>query len=111
MKLNLYTVFDSQAQRAVVPFVRDNDDVAKRDFISIINNPETPFGKHPEDYFLYYVGEWNDESMNASSFGEPTRIMTGVDALKKQKQDLDAIASLQAQIDKIKTNGIAPQAE
>lgn len=112
MKLQLYTIYDTQAQRAVMPFGRDNDDVAKRDFITMCCNPETPFGKHPNDYTLYHCGEWDDKSMLFNPI-QPTRIFTGGDAFQQGFERANAQMSLADVVKNAAANGqtIKPQAE
>lgn len=60
MKINVYTVYDEKAEAFMSPFFMGTDNLAKRGFADAINNPETPFGKHPQDYTLFCIGEWSD---------------------------------------------------
>lgn len=106
MKLNIYTIFDLQADRAITPFMRDNDNVAIRDFISTISSADGPFSKNPDDYSLYWIGVWDDETMlyndAPSLFMEPKRVMTGREAYNKRQLDTDKIAELHREIEAIK---------
>lgn len=108
MKIQIYTIYDAQAKRAIQPIARDNDDVAKRDFVTMVANPQTPFGQNPRDYTLYHCGEWDDENMLFTEGLPATRLMNGWEAL--------TIANQQAQPqmlgDVLKAaNGIKQQAE
>ena len=110
MKINLYTIYDSQAQRAINPFPRDNDNVAKRDFANSLVDPASPFSRNPSDYTLYYVGEWDDETMIIAPLTEPTRIINGKDTLlNKQMQEVDPI-NFSNNLDGFNTK-IKPQAD
>ena len=107
MKINMYTIYDSQAKRAIQPFARDNDDVAMRDFTDGVHAADSPFNKHSQDYTLYHCGEWDDETMTFTPITEATRILNGADAKRKRQIDLEKIADLEAQINKI--NGQADE--
>ena len=39
-----------------------NDEVATRDFVDIVENPKSPFGKNRNDYSLVSVGTFNADS-------------------------------------------------
>lgn len=60
MKYQMYAVYDVKAETFNTPFFMQNDNTAKRGFSDACNNPETPFGQHPEDYTLFHIGEYSD---------------------------------------------------
>ena len=66
MYQELYTVKDQKAETFYPPFVQQNEQVAIRTFSQLINDPNHPFGKNPEDYVLFKVGEYDDIDMKIS---------------------------------------------
>jgi hypothetical protein len=42
------------------PFFMQAHGQALRSFIDEVNNSESPFHKHPEDYSLFFVGEFDE---------------------------------------------------
>ena len=60
MKLNVYVVHDQKAEAYMSPFFMGTDAVAIRGFSDAVNNPETPFGRHPSDYTLFCIGEYSE---------------------------------------------------
>ena len=62
MKLNYYAIYDQKAKAYLTPFCMHNDAMAVRGFGDAINDPATRFGQHPEDYLLYQLAEWHDDS-------------------------------------------------
>lgn len=56
----LFTVFDSKAEIFLPPFFVPTLGIAKRAFIDCINSPDHQFGKHPSDYTLFQLGNFND---------------------------------------------------
>lgn len=64
MKLRMYTIYDSKSETHCQPFFHYQDGQATRAFSDVVNNPETPIGKHPEDYTLFFCGTFDDATMD-----------------------------------------------
>ena len=62
MKLNVYSVKDAKAATFGNPFYANNDQVAIRSFQAVADDPNTTIHKNPEDFSLYKVAEWDDNS-------------------------------------------------
>ena len=62
MKQNIYAVLDTVAVEFQPPFYLKNDAVAVKEFGEACENTETNWNKHPEDYSLYNLGEFDTES-------------------------------------------------
>ena len=60
--INLYCIYDLDAQEAGPLFEAKNDAVAQRNFSSVVSNSTTP-----DRFTLYRVGTWDSESMVVSS--------------------------------------------
>lgn len=60
MKMNVYTVYDLKACAYSRPWYSLSHSAAMREFGDAVNDPQAPFGKHPEDYQLVCVGSWDD---------------------------------------------------
>ena len=57
----IYTIFDSKAEAFLPPFFFHQQGMALRIFTDCCNDPEHAFGKHPEDYTLFYAGKFDDD--------------------------------------------------
>lgn len=62
MKLNAYSLYDVKALIYSPPFFSMNDAVAKRNVADTVADPNTSLGRHPADYILYCVGEFDDQT-------------------------------------------------
>ncbi len=56
----IYTVYDEKAGAFLPPFFVSAEGLALRAFKDCVNAPEHQFGKHPADYTLFRMGEWDD---------------------------------------------------
>ncbi|AXH73542.1 MAG: nonstructural protein [Microviridae sp.] len=60
MKLRIYTVYDSKAEAFLPPFNAGNDALAVRSCADCLKEDTHPFARHPDDYTLFKLGEWDD---------------------------------------------------
>lgn len=60
LKLRLYSIYDSKAEQFSPPQVYHNDMLALRGFESIVNDDKMLIKKYPEDFTLYYIGNFGD---------------------------------------------------
>ena len=62
MRHFLYTIFDTASGRYERPFAGMSDAQAIRSFGDICRDTKHPYGMHPEDYMLYRIGTFDDNT-------------------------------------------------
>lgn len=62
MKLKVFALFDSKAAYYGTPFFLQNKMVAMRSFSDLVKDPQSMVSKHPEDFNLYEIGEYDDST-------------------------------------------------
>ena len=62
MKISMFSIYDSKAKSYLPPFHMPNDAMALRVFQDCVSDPSHAFGKHPEDYTLFHLGHFDDET-------------------------------------------------
>ncbi len=62
MKHNIYAVYDSKAESYTPPFFEHAEGRALRTFADCCNDQGHQFGKHPEDYTIFRLGEYDDNT-------------------------------------------------
>lgn len=60
MLLNAYTLYDNKALTYSPPFYGPAHGMAVRMVIDLAMDQSTTVGRHPQDFTLYCVGQWND---------------------------------------------------
>lgn len=60
MITKMFSVFDSKAGNFSPPFFMVNVGAALRAFVDIANDRDTAIARHPEDYSLFLIGEFDD---------------------------------------------------
>lgn len=59
-KYQAYSVLDTKAAAFTTPMFLQRDEMAIRAFSDAVKDPNHPMHKHPEDYHLYWIGEFDD---------------------------------------------------
>ena len=58
----MFSVFDSGAAAYLPPFILPRDEMAVRTFADCCKAPDHQFGKFPQDYTLFRLGTFDDET-------------------------------------------------
>lgn len=62
MKLQIFAIKDRAIAAFMQPFFAPSIGGALRAFQDAMNDGSTPMNKHPDDYDLWHLGEWDDQS-------------------------------------------------
>ena len=62
MTTNIFTVYDSAANRYLDPFNAPTIEFAIREFRTAVNKEGHQFCQYPDDYTLFHIGEFNAET-------------------------------------------------
>lgn len=62
MIYKIFSVYDSKAEAYMQPFFMLTKGSALRAWTDTINDPQTQFFKHPTDFTLFEIGEYDDSS-------------------------------------------------
>jgi hypothetical protein len=74
----IYSVYDKKAAVYCTPFYSVNAATAVRDFGHVAKDSQTEIGKYPEDFSLWYFGEWDDQEPKFN-LQEPVHIANAID--------------------------------
>lgn len=62
MIISVFTIRDDKAQAYLQPFFLSNESMARRAIADCVSDSDHMFGKHPEDYALFSLGTFDDQS-------------------------------------------------
>lgn len=78
--MKMFSVYDKKAECFSAPFFLKATGLALRGFSDMINaNEQTQYSAHPEDFDLYELGEWDDETGKVEQYAEPKMLGNGLD--------------------------------
>lgn len=81
MKLQIYTIRDTKTEIYNTPLIfAVTHGEAERNFRDLANDQQGRVSKHPEDYDLYYLGVYDDQTASFQLEPNPKHIMKAIDA-------------------------------
>lgn len=84
MNHKIFTVHDAKAKAYLPPFYMPEVGMATRAITDCVNSNDHQFSKHPADYSLFQIGEFDDASGRIETCS-PEYICNGVDVLDPEK--------------------------
>ena len=96
----MFSVFDTKLAAFGTPFYMPKENVAIRTFNDLTNDPKSSIYKHPEDYTLYLLGNFNDETGLVES--QKPHPMLNAAGLSKKDQQINLQQALLEQNNNIK---------
>lgn len=87
--IKAYSVHDIQAKAYLLPFFFQHPGMAQRAFADLVNSPGHNFFKHPEDYTLFEIGEFEEINGILHPLTIPKPIGNGITFVDTQKPGPD----------------------
>lgn len=85
-KMQFYSLYDSKAQAYGRPFTVNSKGEAIRSFITVLEDSNTPVGRHPADFNLFYLGEFDQLSGMLLPIPSPENLGNGLEFKPQVKQ-------------------------
>lgn len=84
MKMVCVAIYDIKAEAFMRPFFAPRTALATRSFTDEVNRPaeDNPLYRHPEDYRLMQIGEWDDETGLFVPLTSPQLVVEAVNVRK-----------------------------
>lgn len=82
MLIRIYSVHDVKAETYSQPFFAGQDGQATRQFSDLINDDKHPFGKHPHDYTIFFIGTFDDQTAETTQI-TPISLGNGVEYINQ----------------------------
>lgn len=77
MKHHIVAVRDRAIDTYMRPFYVPALGAAIRSFQDELNRPDSEMGKHPDDYDLFHLGTWDDQTGEFQNLGMPSQLAQG----------------------------------
>ena len=84
MKIKILAVHDRALDAYMRPMFVPTIGAGIRAFQDEVNNPESPMNKHPDDYDLFNLGDWDDNTGQFSQQPKPINIAVGKQLITKE---------------------------
>jgi len=87
-KLKMFSGYDKKLKHWNPPFLLMHAGQAERTWVEIANDPKSMVSKHPNDFDLYMIGEFDDVDAQLYPVTPPMLIMSAIDAKAKAEPTL-----------------------
>lgn len=91
LTLKIFTVFDSKAETFMPPFTMETKGLAIRNFQDLVNNPQTIFCNHSEDFTLFEIGEFSKDKGTINMYDTKISLGVGIEFKKELKNEVSLI--------------------
>jgi hypothetical protein len=82
LKYKIFSVYDHKGLVYGVPFFKNTNLAAIRDFGDAVQDQQTTLNRHPEDYQLFEIGEYDDNTAEIIN-QIPPKLMASASEFKK----------------------------
>ena len=82
MQLKMYSIRDSKAKAYNQPWFAKSDEEAERNFAFLAKKPDSMISQFPEDYDLFYVGTYDDQTCKIDALETPQHMIKAVNLVK-----------------------------
>ncbi|QCQ84947.1 nonstructural protein [Blackfly microvirus SF02] len=79
MRLHMYAVFDKAVGAYMQPFFLRSRGEALRSFQDACSDGKSNFCTHPEDYVLFFVGEYDDKDGSFTLPPDPVKVVSALE--------------------------------
>ncbi len=86
MKSKIYAVYDNKAEAYNEPFTAKNPGLALRVFSDNVKNENTIWNKHPNDFCLYEIGEYDDATGDVTNYTENKNLGLAAEYLNEDNE-------------------------
>ncbi len=98
----MFVIYDSKANAYLQPWFLTQQGMAQRAFSDCVNDADHNFGRHPEDYTLFTIGEFDDATAKIE-WKSPESMGNGIQYVITKKTDKQ-IDFIQQQMEQPETN-------
>lgn len=84
MILKVYSIRDQKGEIFNTPFFKKTHGEAERDFRSLVGDEKSFVNKYPEDFDLYYLGQYDDNTGKFDPIDTPQHIVKAVQFKENQ---------------------------
>lgn len=87
MQLKVFSIRDAKSEVFHTPFYKTTHGEAERDFRTAVNDKKTQLHQYPEDFDLWYLGEYDDNTGKFESLDTPLHVIKAIQCLKNQDEN------------------------
>lgn len=91
MMLNMYSIRDAKAEIFGPPFFKVTHGEVERDFRHLVNDEKSKIHLDPEDYDLYHMGRYDDNTGKFELLPSPQHMIKAIQVIAKKPKSLESL--------------------
>lgn len=84
MRSKIFAIYDNKAEAFMQPYFAHNAAVGTRTFSDNVQNHDTIFNKHPNDFVLFEIAEFDDQTGEITPHKQNINLGLAIDYLQTQ---------------------------
>ena len=104
MLIEIYAIRDTASEGFARPFFFQSEAMAVRSFCAAMTGGDEAMASNPDDFTLYRIGSYNDESGIIEGH-DPVRVITGFEAVAEGRKRIRRLDELNQEIEKLNGEG------
>lgn len=84
MVLKMFSIRDAKSELFNIPFMKATEGEAERDFRSVVNDEKSFPHKYPEDFDLYHLGTYDDNTGKVEPLDTPRHMVKAIQLVNPQ---------------------------
>lgn len=89
MKIKIFAVHDVKAEAFGNPMFMNNEQIAIRGLAGAVADPASVLSQSPEDFNLYELGEYDDNSGLITPLDRPKLVCSALSVVKKYENETE----------------------
>lgn len=85
MELKMFSIRDAKGEIFNQPFFAKTHGEAERNFHRLTTDPQSTVSQYPEDFDLYYLGIYNDQTGVTKSLDTPQHVQKAINVKKTEQ--------------------------
>jgi hypothetical protein len=85
MVLKIYSIRDTKGEVFHAPYFKTTHGEAERSFRQAANDDKTTISQFPEDFDLYYLGEYDDNTGKFKNLDTPQHVIKAIHCVKTKE--------------------------
>jgi len=76
--MKVFTIRDTKAEVYNQPFFQQSHGEAERNFTTLVNDEKSTVSQYPEDFDLYFLGDFNTQEAKFDMLPTPQHVMKAI---------------------------------
>lgn len=88
MTLKMFSIRDLKAGAFMAPYCKPSLGEGEREFMTLVRDERSSLNKYPEDFQLFYIGDYNDSDAKVVLLNTPQHMIDAKQCVRNSVSDV-----------------------